>query len=133
MSRSPDDTQAGMQLRSYTQRLRGIRFQGHVGASIEERAVRQEIIVDVDVELPLSTMPCNDALEEVLSYDLIACCVVEEGVAEPYRLLETYVRRVLQRLLASTTALSVRVAATKRHVPTTYPVDAAMVELSASR
>lgn len=118
---------------SYSLRLRGIRFQGHIGASREERAVAQEILVDVDVHLPVQMLPKLDALEEVLSYDLVACCVVDAGVAQPYRLLETYVDRVATSLLEQTRALSVRVAATKRHVPTTHPVDSAIVEVVRTR
>ena len=118
---------------SYTLRLRGIRFQGHIGASLEERAVRQEILVDVDVECDATSLPVQDVLEEVLSYETIACCVVDVGVAQPYRLLETYVQRVAQALMQSTPALKVRISATKKHVPTTHPVDRAEVEVVMAR
>ncbi len=118
---------------SYTLRLRGVRFQGHIGASLEERAVRQEILVDVDLACDAASLPAHDMLDEVLSYDTIACCVVDVGLAQPYRLLETYVQRVAQRLMQNTRALNVRVAATKKHVPTTHPVDRADVEVVMAR
>ncbi len=118
---------------SYAQRLRGIRFQCHIGASLEERAVAQEILVDVDLELSTADLPTRDALDEVLSYDTVACIVVELGKEQHYRLLETYAQRVTAALLARTTARSVRVSVTKKHVPTTHPVDIAAVDVSANR
>lgn len=116
-------------LESYTLRLRGIRFHAHIGASREEREVLQELLVDVDVELPLAQLPELDQVESVLSYDLLANLVVEEGLLQPYRLLETYAARVVARLLRESPAERVRVAVTKSRVPTRHPVDAAVVEL----
>lgn len=117
----------------YTLRLRGVRFQGHVGASREERAVPQEIVVDVDLSLPVLSLPKRDRLKEIVSYDTIASSVVEEGQVEAYRLLETYVTRVVARLLDETGAFRIRVAATKKRVPTRYPVASASVELVGTR
>ena len=127
------DANVGTDMDEYTIRLHAIRFLAHLGASRGERAAPQEVVVDVELSLPARCLPARDRLRDVIDYDLIACCVVEEGVARPYRLLETYVARAVDRLLADTPARTVRVAATKRHVPTKYPVDAALVELVASR
>ncbi|MGH7270666.1 MAG: dihydroneopterin aldolase, partial [Polyangiaceae bacterium] len=63
----------------------------------------------------------------------IANLVVEAGLAEPYRLLETYAQVLVARLLAETPAMRVRIAATKLRVPTSHSVDRAIVELLASR
>jgi dihydroneopterin aldolase len=117
----------------YSLRLRGIRFHAHLGVSRTERATQQEVIVDVDLTLPVSALPEHDEKRDVVNYDAVARTVVDEGLARPHRLLETYVGRVVERLFEETPATKVRVAATKRRVPTKYPVDAAIVELVANR
>lgn len=135
MTQPPPATTKAVQpvLLEYTLRLRGIRLQGHVGASREERTTPQEIIVDVDLTLPVQALPTKDRLREVVDYDAVACQVVEEGGAQPYRLLETYVAGVVERLLRETPATHARVSATKRRVPTKYPVDTAAVEIVGHR
>jgi dihydroneopterin aldolase len=120
-------------LLEYTLRLSGIRFRAKVGASRSERAIPQELVVDVELTLPVDALPQHDARREVVDYDKVASLVVEEGLAEPYRLLETYAQRLVARLLEQTPALRVRVAATKLRVPTTHSVDRAAVEISAAR
>jgi len=118
----------------YTLGLRKVRFQAHIGASRKERAIRQELLVDVDLVLPVSALPRRDRRRDVVDYDAVACAVVEESAAEGgFALLETYAARVAARLLAQTPARRVRVAVTKAKVPTTHPVEAAVVEVVAVR
>src|ERR1700733_12326503 len=117
----------------YTLRLRGIRLLAHLGASRSERGAPQEVVVDVDLILPVRSLPARDRIQDVVDYAVVARIVVEEGTERPHRLLETYVARGVRRLLVDTPAIKVRVAATKRHVPTKQPVDAAIVELVGSR
>lgn len=120
-------------LREYTLRLHGIRFRANVGASRSERSILQEIVVDVELELPLSAFPRRDHRREVMDYDVVSRIVVEEGLAQPYRLLEIYAERLVSRLLGETPAVRVRVSATKLRVPTTHSVDRAVVELVGTR
>jgi dihydroneopterin aldolase len=117
----------------YTLRLQGIRFRTHLGASHSERSLPQEIVVDVELALPPAALPAHDRRQDVVDYDAIVGLVVEEGKAERYRLLETYARRLVERLLSETPALRVRVAATKARVPTAHDVGCAVVELIARR
>jgi dihydroneopterin aldolase len=118
---------------AYAVRLRAIRFQARFGVTRGERAAPQDVLVDVDLELPVSSLPARDRVEDVISYDQVACIVVEVGTAKPHRLLETYAAEVVKRLLADTPAKTARVAVTKVRVPTTYPVGAAIVELFGRR
>ena len=120
-------------IRDYTLRLEAVRFRANVGASAAERSIPQDLVVDVELQLPISALPKRDTKREVVDYDLVVRLVVEVGLAEPYRLLEIYAQRLLDRLLAETPALHVRVAATKLRVPSTYSTDKAIVELSGSR
>src|SRR5262249_39648606 len=118
---------------SYRIALRGVRFRGRMGASRSERDIPQDVSVDVDVALPYEKMPEHDRVRDVFDYDRVARLVVEEGTARPHRLLETYARRLLDRLLEDTPATEVRVAVSKVRVPTTHSVDSVIVELCASR
>jgi dihydroneopterin aldolase len=120
-------------LHEYTLRLHGIRFRANVGASRSERSIPQELVVDVELTLPVSALPRHDVKREVVDYNAVAELVVAEGTAAPHHLLETYAQRLIARLLAETPALRVRLAATKLRVPTTHSVDRAVVELVASR
>jgi dihydroneopterin aldolase len=104
-----------------------------MGASRSERDIPQDVSVDVDVALPYEKMPEHDRVRDVFDYDRVARLVVEEGTARPHRLLETYARRLLDRLLEDTPATEVRVAVSKVRVPTTHSVDSVVVELCASR
>ena len=120
-------------IREYTLRLEAVRFRANIGASAAERSIPQDLVVDVDLELPVGALPKRDTKREVVDYDLVVRLVVEVGLAEPYRLIEVYVQRLLERILAETPALRVRVAATKLRVPSTYSTDRAIVELIGTR
>jgi dihydroneopterin aldolase len=117
----------------YTLRLRGVRFRANIGASAAERSIPQDLVVDVDLHLPVSSLPKRDTKREVVDYDRAVRLVVEVGLAEPYRLLEVYAQRLLERLLVETPATRVRVSMTKSRVPSTYSTDQAVVELIGSR
>ena len=123
----------GAVLTEYTLRLHGIRFRANVGASRSERSIPQELVVDVELTLPVSALPKQDVKREVVDYNAVAELVVAEGTAAPHHLLETYAQRLIARLLKETPALRVKLAATKLRVPTTHSVDRAVVELVASR
>jgi FolB domain-containing protein len=117
----------------YTLRLHAIRFRTNMGASRSEREIPQEIVVDIELTLPVSALPKRDLRRDAVDYGVIADLVVREGQAAPYHLLETYTARLVERLLAETPALRVRASATKLRVPTPHSVDRAVVELVATR
>ncbi len=102
--------------------------------ALPERALPQEIVVDVELTLPLSAFPKRDVRRDAVDYGAVADIIVEEGRAEPYRLLETFAQRLIDRLMRETPALRARVSATKLRVPTSHNVhDRAVVELVATR
>jgi dihydroneopterin aldolase len=120
-------------LREYTLRLHSVRFRANLGASHSERALPQEIVVDVELTLPVSAFPKRDVRRDAVDYGTVADMVVEEGRAESYRLLETFAARLIERLMRETPAVRARVSATKLRVPTSHSVDRAVVELVATR
>ncbi len=132
-SRTRTDGYDTLMISEYTLRLHGIRFRANLGASHSERSIPQEIVVDVELSLPAAILPKRDQRREAVDYEKVANLVVEEGLAERYRLLETYAARLVDRLLAETPATKVRVGATKLRVPTSQSVDKAVIELVATR
>jgi dihydroneopterin aldolase len=118
---------------TYTIVLRGVRFRARVGASRSERDLPQDVTVDVTLELPYEAMPQRDQVRDVFDYDAVVRRVVEEGTSRQHRLLETYARLLLERLLAETPATRIVVAVTKERAPTTHSVDAITVELAVVR
>ncbi len=115
---------------SYAIRLEGIRFRARHGASDAERYLLQDFVVDLEVALPPSKLPESDERACVYDYDALASLVVEEGTKTSYKLLETLARRLLERILSDTPALSATVRLRKFGPPTTASVDTVAIELS---
>ena len=118
---------------TYRIRLEGIRFRARHGVSRAERGLPQDFVVNVEVSLPVSTLPRSDSRSKVFDYDMLASLVVDEGTRVSYKLLETLGERLIARILADTPATSVTVNVKKFGPPTSVSVDAVAVELSATR
>lgn len=120
-------------IQTYRIRLDGIRFRARHGVSRAERGLPQDFVVNVEVGMPVSSLPRADALAKVFDYDQLASLVVDEGTRVSYKLLETIGERLIARILADTPALTVSVQVKKFGPPTSASVDSVAVELSASR
>jgi len=118
---------------TYRIRLEGIRFRAHHGVSKAERGLPQDFVVNVEVALPVSSLPRTDSLAKVFDYDGLASLVVDEGTRVSYKLLETLGERIISRVLADTPAVAVTVQVKKFGPPTNASVDAVSVELVAKR
>jgi dihydroneopterin aldolase len=117
----------------YSIRLDGIRFRARHGASEAERYLLQDFVVDLEVELPVTLLPDSDERSAVYDYDALASVVVAEGTGESYKLLETLARRLLERILSATPALSATVRLRKFGPPTDVSVDTVSVMLRGHR
>jgi dihydroneopterin aldolase len=119
--------------RTYRIKLEGIRFRGRHGASRAERDLPQDFLVNLEVELPVETLPRTDQRARVFDYDRLAAIVVDVGTRESFRLLETLADRALTRVFEETPALAVTIWVKKFGPPTSASVDAVSVELAAKR
>ncbi len=117
----------------YGIRLEGIRFRARHGASDAERYLLQDFVVDLEVGLPVEELPETDERSRVYDYDRLASLVVEEGTSASYKLLETLAKRLLERILSDTPALSAMVRLRKFGPPTTVSVDTVAIELRGHR
>jgi 7,8-dihydroneopterin aldolase/epimerase/oxygenase len=125
------DARLTNQIVGYALRLRGIRVQSRVGVSDSERALAQELVVAIDIDLPGRACPMADELEHAADYAGIVAVTDETARERDYQLLETFAFRVASRLgrrfpLAERT----RVAVTKASVPVTPHTDEATVEIT---
>jgi len=118
---------------TYRIRLEGIRFRARHGASRAERDLPQDFVVDLEVLLPIASLPHSDSRARVFDYDHLATLVVDEGTSVSYKLLETLAERLINRVLADTPAILVQVRVKKFGPPTSASVDAVSVELVGKR
>ena len=128
------DARATSEIVRYALRLRGVRVQSHMGVTDAERAVAQQLVVSVDVELAAEAYPSTDDLARAADYAEIVRAADESAREQPDRLLETFALRVARRLMKRWPAAElVRVAVTKARVPVVPHVDEATVELTLGR
>lgn len=115
--------------RSDTILLQGIRLEGRHGATDDERAMPQELEVDLVVEADLGAASASDDLADTVDYGpLIGICrsVVEVG---SYRLLETIAGSIAEAVLGTPGVLGVTVRVRKLAVPIDADLDFAQVEI----
>jgi dihydroneopterin aldolase len=81
--------------------VRGMRFLGRHGVTLEERMEPQPIEVDVDLETDLSAPAASDELAETLDYSVVFELV--RGIVEErsFRLIEALAGEVAAALLAA--------------------------------
>jgi dihydroneopterin aldolase len=80
-------------------RLRGIRFQCVIGVTERERAVPQEVVVDVDVKVDFSKPASSDALADTVDYRRLSRRVIEVGAGSRCALVETLSSRLCRVVL----------------------------------
>lgn len=118
---------------TYKIRLEGIRFRARHGVSRAERDLPQDFVVNLEVELPVASLPRSDSRARVYDYDALATLVVDEGTKASYKLLETLADRLIGRVLADTPAFACTVQVKKFGPPTSASVDAVSIELTGKR
>jgi dihydroneopterin aldolase len=124
---------SGVLVSTYKIHLDGIRFRGRHGVSRAERGLLQDFVADVEIELPVASLPKTDTLSRVFDYGRLADMVVDEGTKTSYRLLETLAQRVVARILDESPAVGAVVKVKKFGPPTATSVDSASIELRARK
>ncbi len=97
--------------------LEGMRFYGFHGVNPEERALGQEYLVDLAVEMDLGRAGRSDRLEDTISYAHIYRTVREVMEGEPRNLLEAAAQSIADRVLEDFPVDSVSVRVKKPHPP----------------
>lgn len=99
--------------------LRGMRFLGRHGVTLEERLEPQPIEVDVQMELDLSRAADSDELTDTVDYTGTFSTVADMVEGQSFRLLEALAGAIADAVLADDriTAVEVRVRKPKAPLP----------------
>ena len=97
--------------------LDGMRFYGFHGVNPEERALGQEYLVDLTVEMDLGRAGQSDRLEDTISYARIYRAVRDVMEGEPRNLLEAAAQSIADRVLSDFPVDAVSVRVKKPHPP----------------
>lgn len=113
--------------------LQGIRLEARMGVSEDERALPQELELDVEVEADLAAAGASDDLRDTLDYGQLVDLCREVVEARDHRLLESIASTVAGRVLASPRASGVTVRVRKLAVPIDADLDFAQVTIHRHR
>ena len=97
--------------------LRGMRFLGRHGVSLEERLEPQPIEVDVLIPADLRAAGTSDELAQTVDYGAVFARVAEIVEKQSFRLLEALAETIAQAVLADVKVDEVEVAVRKPKAP----------------
>jgi len=98
-------------------RLTGLRARGHHGVYDFERAEGQEFVVDVILEVDLSTAAATDDVADTVHYGDLAGRLVAIVTGEPVNLIEALAARLVDACLADARVSAVTVTVHKPQAP----------------
>lgn len=114
--------------------LEGMQFYGFHGVNPEERALGQNYVVDLAVELDLAPAGTSDRLEDTVSYSRIYRAVKEVVEGGPKNLLEGVAQAIAATVLEQFPVTAVQVRVKKPQPPVRGSVmDYAGVEIYRER
>ena len=91
--------------------IKGLRCLANVGLSKEERLHRQELRIDIRLNVDLTAT--GDDLDRSVDYESAVLLVEDEISRAPHRLIETVAERIADRLLRQSGVLGVEVRVKK--------------------
>lgn len=98
-------------------RLTGLRVRGRHGVYDFERANGQDFVVDVALELDLTTAGRSDEVTDTVHYGELADALVAIVGGEPVNLLETLAQRLVEACLADVRVAAATVTVHKPQAP----------------
>lgn len=113
--------------------LTGLRARGRHGVYDFERATGQEFVLDVELELDLSTAARSDRVEDTVHYGELADRLVAIVAGEPVNLIETLADRLAAECLADHRVAAATVTVHKPQAPIPHPFTDVSVTLTRRR
>lgn len=113
--------------------IEGIKFHGYHGLTRLERQIGVRLAVDVVLEADLDRSSRSDRVGDTLDYRKVHEKVLEIGRGPSHRLLESFARALLAKLLSEFAADRVTVRVRKETPVLDGIVEAVGVEMSRSR
>ena len=113
--------------------LTGLQARGHHGVYGFERADGQDFVVDVDLELDLSTAAASDDVADTVHYGELAGGLVEVITGDPVDLIETLADRLVAVCLADHRVAAATVTVHKPQAPIPHAFTDVAVTLRRAR
>ncbi len=79
--------------------LRGLRAETRIGCLAWERAIRQTVVLDLELEFDTRPAGTSDDLSHTLDYSAVAQCVVSVVEAAEFQLIEALAEHVAHTVL----------------------------------
>jgi 7,8-dihydroneopterin aldolase/epimerase/oxygenase len=89
----------------------------HVGVPDEERANPQRLLLTVEMEYDFTTAARDDSIERTINYFSVSQELLRFGDNRSWKLIETLVTEIANRILAQYQPLSVKVEVKKFVIP----------------
>ncbi|MFN2389529.1 MAG: dihydroneopterin aldolase [Actinomycetota bacterium] len=109
--------------------VRDLRVPTHIGATEQERATLQEVVVQLEIGIDLRSAGTTDDLTETLDYATVVHEVAALVAAANVRLLENLAEHVAALVLAMSGVRSVVVEVAKASVPVPQDVGTVAVRI----
>lgn len=113
--------------------IRGIQAFGHHGVLPHEQELGQTFIIDVALQVDLSTAGSSDDLADTVDYGALSGDLAAVVSTERYDLIERLAERLAETCLARPLVAAVTVTVHKPHAPVPVPVSDIAVTLQRSR
>ena len=103
--------------------ITGLRLMGYHGVFDHEKRDGQEFVVDLEIELDLSSAGSTDELQKTLDYSVVVDQVAQRVTGESVDLIETLAHDLARIVLNHPQPKAVTVTVHKPQAPVGHPVD----------
>jgi len=103
--------------------ITGLRLTGYHGVFDDEKRDGQEFVIDLEIELDLSSAGSTDDLQKTLDYSVVVDQVAQRVTGESVDLIETLAHDLAQIVLNHPQPTAVTVTVHKPQAPVGHPVD----------
>jgi dihydroneopterin aldolase len=110
-------------------RIRGLLVDAHIGVTEEERARRQTLRLDVDIEADLSAASASDDLADTVDYASTVSVIADTVRSSRCQLLEHLASEVASVVTCNELVSGVVVEVSKQPPPVSERVDAIVVRI----
>ena len=113
--------------------ITGLRLTGYHGVFEHEKRDGQEFLVDLEIELDLSSAGNTDELQNTLDYSVVVDQVAQRVTGESVDLIETLAHDIAQLVLSHPQPTAVTVTVHKPQAPVGHPVEDIAVTIRRER
>jgi len=113
--------------------ITGLRLTGYHGVFEHEKRDGQEFLVDLEIELDLSSAGNTDELQNTLDYSVVVDEVAQRVTGESVDLIETLAHDIAQLVLSHPQPAAVTVTVHKPQAPVGHPVEDIAVTIRRER